>query len=341
MATHNTAAALIFAASIMVAGAFTAPASAEVVRAVEYYHQAFEHYFVTANAAEIAALDSGAFSGWWRTGQRYQVDTTPADGLVPVCRFFTAAYAGKASHFFTASAAECEHVKTMPDWTYEGVAFYARMPDAQGNCDPGTAAIHRLFNNGQGGAPNHAYTADATKLNTLVGAGWISEGTAYCTPLAAGDPMAQTLVLNGSTWDLPAPAVLFPVTVDGRTRTQFAPITTRSIEAAVNEFAYYGLAVPPTPIWLDVQSPSCNGWGCSGAAAWDPLAGAYVFILDGMWVPKEWWGMILTFDNAQGPSTPVCTMGIWDNVVSHQPYIPHPFQPYLLSGCEQGVANRL
>jgi serine protease len=103
-----------------------APAAAEVVRAVEYYHQAFEHYFVTANPAEIAALDSGAVSGWWRTGQRYRVDDAPAEGLVPVCRFYTAAYAGKASHFFTASATECEHVKTMPDWTYGGTAFQPR-----------------------------------------------------------------------------------------------------------------------------------------------------------------------------------------------------------------------
>ena len=126
-----------FAAAVVWLCIFATPAAAEVVRAVEYYHQAFEHYFVTANPAEIAALDSGAFSGWWRTGQRYQVDTASADGLVPVCRFYTSAYAGKASHFFTASESECAHVRNMPDWTYEGVAFYARLPDAQGNCRRG------------------------------------------------------------------------------------------------------------------------------------------------------------------------------------------------------------
>ena len=80
---------MIFAASMAVTGIIAPPASAEVVRAVEYYHQAFEHYFVTANPAEIAALDSGVFQGWWRTGQRYRVDDAPGADLVPVCRFFT------------------------------------------------------------------------------------------------------------------------------------------------------------------------------------------------------------------------------------------------------------
>jgi len=341
MCTRCKAAAVMFVVSTALMGTLAPPASAEAVRAVEFYHQAFEHYFVTANPAEIAALDSGAVSGWWRTGQRYRVDDTLGPDLVPVCRFYTSAYAGKASHFFTASAAECEHVKTMSDWNYEGVAFYARVPDAAGNCAAGTAPINRLFNNGQGGAPNHAYTADDAKLNTLVDAGWVSEGVAYCTPLAAADPMAQTLVLNGSTWDLPAPAAFLSVTVDGRVRTQFAPITARSIETAVYDFAYYGLAVPPTPIQHIGQSSSCNGgWGCSGAAAWDPLAGAYVLFID-VYAPKRWAGIVWTFDDAQGPTTPVCTMGIRDNVISHQPFVPHPFQSYLLSGCEPDVANRL
>jgi hypothetical protein len=328
-----------------------APAAAEVVRAVEYYHQAFEHYFVTANPAEIAALDSGAFSGWWRTGQRYRVDTAPGEGLVRVCRFYTAAYAGKGSHFFTASESECAHVKNMPDWTYEGVAFYARVPDAAGSCAAGTAPISRLYNGGQGGAPNHAYTADATKLNTLVGAGWISEGLAFCVPLSVGDPKTKTLILDGSTWDLPVSAVFLSVTVDGKVRTQFAPITTGTIEAAASWFTYYGLAVPPTPILHRGQSPGCSDWGgCGGPAAWDPLTGAYTLLLDGLYVdtdpvnrvkiPREWWATMWTFDDAQGPTTAVCTMGIGVNVLSYQPFELHPFQPYLLSGCEPGTANR-
>ena len=136
LAFLRVATAMMFAVSVVLTGILAPPASAEVVRAVEYYHQAFEHYFVTSNPAEIAALDSGVFSGWWRTGQRYRVETSPADGLAPVCRFFTSAYAGKASHFFTASAAECAHVKTMSDWTYEGVRFTLACPMRRESAPP-------------------------------------------------------------------------------------------------------------------------------------------------------------------------------------------------------------
>jgi hypothetical protein len=41
------------------------------------------HFFVTAATAEIAALDAGAFGGWQRTGQTFNVGGTAA-----VCRFY-------------------------------------------------------------------------------------------------------------------------------------------------------------------------------------------------------------------------------------------------------------
>jgi Repeat of unknown function (DUF5648) len=122
MVTIGVTAVRTVVVSLAAFGLALASASAETVSAVEYFHKDFEHYFVTSNPQEIALLDGGVFKGWWRTGQRYRVDDSPAPGLVPVCRFFTAEYAGKASHFYTASAAECEHVKNMPDWTYEGIA---------------------------------------------------------------------------------------------------------------------------------------------------------------------------------------------------------------------------
>jgi hypothetical protein len=48
------------------AGAVTA-----VARAIEYYDAALDHYFITANAAQIDALDSGRFPGWQRTGMNF------------------------------------------------------------------------------------------------------------------------------------------------------------------------------------------------------------------------------------------------------------------------------
>ena len=35
---------------------------------IEYYHAALDHYFISASATDISALDSGMFIGWSRTG---------------------------------------------------------------------------------------------------------------------------------------------------------------------------------------------------------------------------------------------------------------------------------
>ena len=218
----------------------------------------------------------------------------------------------------------------MPDWTYEGVAFYARVPDAQGNCSAGTATIHRLYNNGLGGAPNHAYTADPAKLNTLVGAGWVSEGVAYCTPVAAADPVAQTQVLAGSVWDLPDPLY------GDRARTHFS-LTTTIDHRLDGYFAFHGLLPPPAAITH--KAPVLNSvWG--GVAAWDALSGAYVVMGESGFEGDPMVGEAWTFDNATGPSTPVCAMSVIENDVVSGPYRLHPIQPRLWSGCKMDVAYR-
>ena len=311
---------------------YAGPAAAEVVRAVEYYHEAFEHYFVTANPAEIAALDSGAFSGWWRTGQRFQVDTSPADGLIPVCRFYTSAYAGKATHFFTASESECAHVKTMSDWTYEGVAFYARVPDAAGNCAADTAPINRLFNNGQGGAPNHAYTSDSAKRDRLVSAGWVSEGVAYCAPLSTADPMAQTKALAGSKWEFP-----WALPLEGHNpviRTQFQSRVESTWE---NHFVEFQLNPEIYITWEEEgyhYGSMKNQWG---VAAWDPITGSFIVTGDSSVFSSFAW----TLDGALGSVTSVCIMKGHANLVSLDPLILHRFQPFLWTGCRLGVARKL
>ena len=87
-------------------------ASDDLIPVVEYYHQGFGHVFMTADPDEIAALDAGAFGGVFvRTGRQLLARDGPVSGTVPVCRFFTTAFAPKSSHFYTADAAECEFVK--------------------------------------------------------------------------------------------------------------------------------------------------------------------------------------------------------------------------------------
>jgi len=151
------------------------PASPQAV-AVEYYDASWNMYFVTAFANEIAALDGGAFGGAWkRTGHAFSVWTDPADGLVPTCRFFSATFAPKSSHFYTPYAAECASLKGTV-WQYEGIAFYLQLTVGDGQCPGGTVPLYRLYNNGMGGAPNHRYTSSFQILYEMENMGWSQEG---------------------------------------------------------------------------------------------------------------------------------------------------------------------
>jgi Repeat of unknown function (DUF5648) len=43
-------------------------------------------------------------------------------------------------------------------------------------CPAGSVAVYRLYNNGQGGAPNHRYTTDVNVRDHVVTLGWVVEG---------------------------------------------------------------------------------------------------------------------------------------------------------------------
>ncbi|MFO1317160.1 MAG: hypothetical protein U1F58_16325 [Burkholderiales bacterium] len=181
-----------------------APQATEtVVTVVEYYNAALRHFFITANPAEIANLDGGAFGGVWkRTGQTFgawAMAGRPADS-VPVCRFFgTDRYRadgtriGPNSHFYTGNPDECAFVKTAwpsvavdgksyPAWTYEEDAFALKLPGPGGTCPAGTEGVYRAYNDGAGGDPNHRYVVDTRLLQGMPG--WTVEGLAMCRPVA-------------------------------------------------------------------------------------------------------------------------------------------------------------
>lgn len=190
-----------------------AVAAGGLVEVVEYYNAGLEHYFITAEPAEIAALDGGAFGGAWvRTGSTFPAwESGSVAGIgitVPVCRFFgTDQYRsdgsriGPNSHFYTADPAECEHVKTAwqsiagngisyPAWTYEGVAFAVVLPVA-GACPAGTQGVYRAYNNGARGDPNHRYSLSVGALQGM--AGWAFEGLVMCVPAGAAGVLPATL----------------------------------------------------------------------------------------------------------------------------------------------------
>lgn len=164
------------------------PPPPEVAGVVEYYHAGFGHYFITSDSNEIAKLDAGVFVGWARTGYTFNVYQGAPAGSSPVCRFFSTAFAPKSSHFYTPNASECATVKRNPSWQFEAAVFNAPTPDAAGNCAFGSSPIYRLYNNGQGAAPNHRYTTSLGIRSQMLSLGWVPEGygpigVVMCAPI--------------------------------------------------------------------------------------------------------------------------------------------------------------
>ncbi|MEO8507773.1 MAG: hypothetical protein ABI593_09100 [Betaproteobacteria bacterium] len=163
-----------------------------VSRAIEYYHAALDHYFTTADATEIAALDGGQFQGWQRTAMAFNVVVPGADtgGMSsPVCRYYGSPAFGLDTHFYSASAAECAAVHTQwpEQWVLEsGNVFQVYMPDpTNGACPAGTLPVYRTWNHRTD--TNHRYTMDAGVQNMMMGQGGIAEGygnppVAMCSP---------------------------------------------------------------------------------------------------------------------------------------------------------------
>ena len=143
----------------------TAPARTDrSAWSIEYYNDALDHYFITAEPAEAAMLDAGVLvPGWRRTGFAFKVHPPGAFAGLAACRFFGTPPLGPDSHFYTIDAAECAKVKADPLWTYEGIAFNADPLQASGDCPSDRIPVMRLYNNGMGGQANHRYTRAAAK----------------------------------------------------------------------------------------------------------------------------------------------------------------------------------
>jgi hypothetical protein len=78
-------------------------------------------------------------------------------------------------------------VKANKDWTFEDVVFYVPVPSVVGSCPIGTMPVFRLYNNGQGAAPNHRFTIDsAVRDDMITNKKWIPEGfgigVTMCSP---------------------------------------------------------------------------------------------------------------------------------------------------------------
>ncbi|HVF63744.1 MAG TPA: hypothetical protein VNE58_07105 [Casimicrobiaceae bacterium] len=149
---------------------------------VEFYNDSLDHYFITAEPAEIAMLDQGVVvPGWQRTGFAFKSFAPGSSAASATCRFFGTPGRGPNSHFFTIDVNECAIVRGNPAWTFEGLAFEA-LPITSSLCPTGRVIVWRLYNNGIGGQANHRYLTSHSEIGDMVGAGWLVEGPVFCTP---------------------------------------------------------------------------------------------------------------------------------------------------------------
>ncbi len=154
----------------------TAPDPLATGYALEYYNAPLDHYYISASASDIAALDSGQFMGWARTGNAFKVYADPASNANPVCRFYIPPAVGD-SHFYTASPAECaDAVVRFPMFMLESESvFYVNLPDAvSGACPADMVPVYRVWN----GRPdsNHRYMTDPSLRDQMVAKGYVAEG---------------------------------------------------------------------------------------------------------------------------------------------------------------------
>ncbi|MEP7275787.1 MAG: hypothetical protein ABI812_05480 [Betaproteobacteria bacterium] len=155
--------------------------TASPVRNVEYFNQNLDHYFISALAPDIDALDSARIPGWTRTGLSFKVHPSAASGgagVSPVCRLLIPPPAD--SHFFSASPQECaDSLAKFPNLIKEtDSAFFVALPvtsgPTAGACPAGTVAVYRVYNNRPDG--NHRYTIEPSVRDTMVARGGIAEG---------------------------------------------------------------------------------------------------------------------------------------------------------------------
>ncbi len=141
----------------------------------EFKNTNLNHYFRTSAAVEYSnVLNGSAGPGWVDTKDYYLAWRDTSQGASPVCRFYSPSF---NSHFYTASASECETVKRNPVWNYEGIVYYAKLP-VNGTCPAGSKPIYRAYNNLADG--NHRFSTEKTVIDTLVAQKWRYEGIVMC-----------------------------------------------------------------------------------------------------------------------------------------------------------------
>lgn len=101
---------------------------------------------------------------------------------VATCRFFSAPAHTPDRQWFAIDANECAVVKASPLALYEGLAFAAQPPLADGTCAFDRVPVVRLYDYGINGQPNHRLLASKGATAAMQGRARELEGAVFRTP---------------------------------------------------------------------------------------------------------------------------------------------------------------
>jgi hypothetical protein len=162
------------------------------VPVIEFYRSDRDHFFVTADPAEAAYVDSN-YPFFQRTGEVFFAWLDPSMAppntpLSPMCRFYNPDPLID-SNFFTADPSECQFViDNWPGvWNLETrAAFYVLMADVNGVCPAGSLPVYRFFNNRNDA--NQRHTIDLSVRRAMLNRSWGPDGrgpngVAFCSPV--------------------------------------------------------------------------------------------------------------------------------------------------------------
>jgi uncharacterized protein (DUF1800 family) len=265
--------------------AWTPWAQAGLGTAIEFYNPSINHYFVTAYPEEAAALEAGTnVKGWKRTGGQFTVFTEAADGLAAVCRFFGTPGKGPNSHFYTADPAECAKVKTLPAWTYEGIAFHIPLP-GNGQCG-GNWPVYRSYYSDQVADANHRFTSDLTAhVRMKERRGDILEGVVMCAPVSDQEREADVVRFLEQASLGPTEALVQEVKAKG-----IEPWLDEQIAMNVTRYTQYPYWEPPqdnSQCMDDRTAPPYTPDKFCGTLKWSPQPVAWEFFRQSRTAPDQ------------------------------------------------------
>lgn len=149
---------------------------------VEFYNTPLDHYFYTAAASEIAAIEAGKVGpGWARTGQSFRGVVFPACAAQwsVAYRFTGMPDVGPSTHVFTIDRRECRKLADNGLWLFEGLPLFAKPVQPDGTCQySGDVPLHRIWR--PFGVSNHRFTTDPAIVAATVARGWVHEGPVMC-----------------------------------------------------------------------------------------------------------------------------------------------------------------